>query len=243
MNVVSIAGLSSSGKDATADIFVKHGYVKVSMADPLKRFCKDLWEFSDNQIFGPSKFRNIPDERYPTKYKYSVVKDIHGNVIEEVRQEPIEYLVPRMPLQKIGTDIFRMIDPDVWARKAINTAKALLAKDGSARTVQYTQSEGIFHAEDHEPYKGVVIADIRFINELKYVRDVGGITIRIKRPDAGLQGDFGKHISELEMQNLFDDEFDFIINNNKSLKDLDKAVNIIVEQIASNQKTQEETSK
>ena len=46
--ILGISGLAGSGKDTVADILVKHQQcVKVSFADPLKRICRDVFDFTD----------------------------------------------------------------------------------------------------------------------------------------------------------------------------------------------------
>lgn len=61
--------------------------------------------------------------------------------------------------------------------------------------------------------KGFIITDMRFPNELKAVKDRGGITIRVERP--GLVE--SNHLSETSLDSA---TFDFIINNDGSIDDL-----------------------
>ena len=62
--ILILAGNAGSGKDTVADILVKRfGAQKIAQADPLKRFCKKLCGFSDDQLWGPSASRNAPDAR------------------------------------------------------------------------------------------------------------------------------------------------------------------------------------
>lgn len=65
MNIVGITGQAGSGKDTVADRFVnEHGYVKIALADPLKRLGREVFAFTDTQLWGPSEHRNAPDKRY-----------------------------------------------------------------------------------------------------------------------------------------------------------------------------------
>ena len=61
--IVGITGLAGSGKDTAADFLVKnHGFVKVALADVLKRACKEFFAFTDEQLWGPSEKRNAIDK-------------------------------------------------------------------------------------------------------------------------------------------------------------------------------------
>lgn len=67
MNIIGISGLAGSGKDTAADFLLEHdGFIKISLADPIKRFAMDVWEFTEEQLFGDSKHRNRLDKRYCT---------------------------------------------------------------------------------------------------------------------------------------------------------------------------------
>lgn len=63
--IIGLCGLAGSGKDTVADSLVLgHGYVKLAFADLMKRFCKEVFDFTDEQLWGTSERRNEPDERF-----------------------------------------------------------------------------------------------------------------------------------------------------------------------------------
>ena len=73
----------------------------------------------------------------------------------------------------------------------------------------------------------VVITDLRYPNEAKRVRDLGGRVIHISRGSAGLGGGEGQHASEQRLPFKFGD---FLIDNNGSFDDLaDRARSIILD--------------
>jgi Cdc6-like AAA superfamily ATPase len=76
----------------------------------------------------------------------------------------------------------------------------------------------------------VIVTDVRFRNEFDHLRDKGFYKIRLLR-DAEVQTSQSNHISETNQDGISNDEFDFVINNNGTLKDLKKAVSKIVEQL------------
>lgn len=64
--MVCISGFSGVGKDECASVLInKFGAVQTGLADPAKRHMADLYGFSYDQLFGPSKFRNAGDLRLP----------------------------------------------------------------------------------------------------------------------------------------------------------------------------------
>lgn len=69
--IIGLCGNAGVGKDAVADFLVRnHGFVKVALADPLKRICQDVYGFTDEQLWGSSEKRNAPDKRWPRTDRY-----------------------------------------------------------------------------------------------------------------------------------------------------------------------------
>lgn len=82
IKIIGICGKKFNGKDTIADYLVKkYGYTKISLSDPLKYAIKEIFNFSDEQLWGNKK------------------EDI----------DPFWKVTPREVLQLIGTDCFRDI--------------------------------------------------------------------------------------------------------------------------------------
>lgn len=203
--LLGISGVASSGKDATADFFVKEfGFTRMSLADPLKQICRNVYAFTDQQLWGPSQFRNAEDSRYPRP---------NGTCLS-----------PREALQTLGTEWGRNCYPNTWAELCVRTAQTLLTEPG----YQYDQKQGLYYQDElggttagnTVTVKGVVIPDCRFRNELTAIKAVGGKVLRIVRPGAGLSGGRELHPSETEQASIPDAEFDLVIQNSGTLEDL-----------------------
>ena len=62
-----------------------------------------------------------------------------------------------------------------------------------------------------------IISDLRFKEEFEAIKERNGICIYVQRPNYM----FGEHASEKEMSELlYNDEYDYVINNSGSIKDL-----------------------
>lgn len=65
MNIVGVTGQAGAGKDEVAARLVEdHDYVQMALADPIKRFILEVFEFDKVQLWGPSSARNAFDPRY-----------------------------------------------------------------------------------------------------------------------------------------------------------------------------------
>lgn len=230
--IIGINGKSKSGKDTAADMLVEdYGFVKVALADEIKRTALRWWPaFTVEHMWGPSETRNL-----------------------EVEVAPGFFLTARKALQQIGTEVARAIDPDVWVRFTLNVAKLLLEpirphQDTVDRWRVYDKEEGITNFYELKKPGGVVIPDCRFINEFEAIRGAripandpcgfvtedrnslealgmpAGRLVRIIRRGAGLQGEAGQHRSETEQDGVPDNAFDYIINNSGDLEFLKGSV-------------------
>jgi hypothetical protein len=198
-NLVGISGVAGSGKDTAGNYLVREfDFIKIAFADPLKRIVRDIFDFSEEQLWGPSEMRNKPDPRYP--------------------RPDGTFLTPRMALQQLGTQAGRNCYPNVWIDYALRLAKT--ASESPAK-FDYDKKLGLYPSDrTNNPIRGVVISDLRFKNEVDALNQSGAFLIRLKRDQAGLEGEAGLHLSETEQLTIPDSSFNFIALNNGSLCDL-----------------------
>ena len=91
--------------------------------------------------------------------------------------------------------------------------------------------------------RDVVVTDVRFQNEIKYIQDNGGIIIRVKRGDEPVwyddlskltntkdkeiyMGQYGIHQSEWDW---IGSDFDYVIENDGTIDDLGNKVNQVLQ--------------
>jgi hypothetical protein len=241
--IIGLCGPAGSGKDTAADFLVKnHGFAKVAFADPLKRICKDVFAFTDEQLWGPSEKRNAVDERFkniphvwgPIISGMSIcqrcgcwsreiyVKD-GQHVIKGSQEHTDCVLTTRYALQRLGTEWGRDCYPDVWVDYALRTATRLLAddRDDPNGVNYYSQKSGLLFVGGLQKPKGVVISDVRFKNEVRAINAAGGAVFLMKRPTT-LEGAAAKHLSETAFSTIPEDYFSFTINNDGTLDELER---------------------
>ena len=70
----------------------------------------------------------------------------------------------------------------------------------------------------------VVISDVRFMHELKFIQEKGGYLIKVSRTNLNLDN----HISETELDELVAEDYNGVIENNGSIEELyDKIKDLI----------------
>jgi hypothetical protein len=104
MNVIGLSGRAGAGKDTAADILIKQfGFVKISLADEMKRICARIYGWGQDRLWGPSERRNLPDP------------DLGG-------------LTARKALQHLGTEWGRAMYENTWVNLALHYTRVVLEK-------------------------------------------------------------------------------------------------------------------
>ncbi len=227
--IILVCGNAGSGKDTVADKIVSFipNSIKLAQADEMKRFAAKVFKFNDQQLWGPSQFREEADERYDlprhweaaTKRFYELSPEwlftlgldtgtANAELTKWFKDLPREELTPRHVLQTLGTEFGRAVKYDLWTTKATNDAQSLL-NGGYA----YSRERGLEKATGKMAYDLVVISDGRFRNEVLNVKKLGGGAIKVVPPSP--TSNAGKHQSESELDNIPYSWFDIVLENNK----------------------------
>ena len=122
-------------------------------------------------------------------------------------EDPFWGMTPRTALQLVGTEGMRQgVRNDVWV-KALE--RRILDQDLSA----------------------VAISDMRFTNEVQAVKDWGGFTVKVFRPEkhkGGLTaGGIAKHASEVELDEY--EDWDYQLFNVTTIEDLQRKIDVMME--------------
>ena len=253
--IIGVSGQLGSGKDTVADYLVKeHGFVRIALADPIKRFGYHVFLFSEQQLWGPSHFRNAVDPRYykdslawaeaqgrleawGREYCRSILgtDDIYN--IDKAYKSLVHWffwlqmqhptLSPRVMLQTLGTEWGReAVSQDIWINLLLTQAKTVLHEDGSTGYWDYDPLLGPTPSSSSKLVRGVVISDVRFSNEFTAIREAGGSVIRVVRPDTdSAASKTGIEGHLSEVQDFEMDNFDFMLQNVRGIQELQQSVN------------------
>ena len=160
--LIGFAGKARSGKDTAGKYLVdEYQFLRYSFAQPLKDATKIMFHLTDKQIENKEK----PAEPWGRS--------------------------PRELYQKVGTDIARNIDVNVWVKGA-----------------------DIFRQEN--PGRSIVITDVRFSNEAFWIRSQGGLVVFLHSDTRGIfEG--GGHLSE---NGLEGSDVDIVLQNDGTIEAL-----------------------
>lgn len=252
--IIGIMGNARAGKDTLALHLVrKYGFTRVGLADPLKRFCGEVFDFTPEQLYGDK--RDAPDFRYP---RPAVVAEVSAAVVHELSragdtrrmfmteeqvladeasataaESKVRFLTPRFALQTLGTEWGRTCYPNIWIETGIRVAKTLLSDHAMA----YAPAVGLYTKTPWKPEdrnKGVVFSDLRFKNEFDAMKKAGAKLFRIFRPgeDGTKLAGVKLHPSEEEQRSIPDSEFDVIIQNDGTLVEYLQKIDIAMDILA-----------
>ena len=121
-------------------------------------------------------------------------KQLYGAWKETVDQE--WGMTPRQMLQLIGTDALRKVVHDgFWVIPMKRKLK------------EHIRNE-----------RHIVISDVRFLNEIKLIKSLGGKVVKLDRHNPDKISGFEKHSSETELD--YYDGWDHVLENNGTLEEL-----------------------
>jgi hypothetical protein len=220
--------------------------VCIGLADPMKRAMRTVFGFNDTQLYGPSEERDKIDPRYVRSESLAWdfhdcwnrlngitpgLLRLFGNDVDpdEAKKRLQEWfadckhqamerggLSTRYALQTFGTEWGRSLDPEVWSRACVNTARKLLGGEH-----RYSRDGGLVRDIERKRPPGIaVITDGRFGNEIINTKSAGGISVECVRPKAQNTATTGKagHASEAGLDEVPSHYHDWRISNDSTLE-------------------------
>lgn len=236
--IILLVGHSGVGKDTVANEICRleaDRAVKLALADPIKRIAKAYFEFSDEQLWGVSKFRDIPDPKlsdinfwsensqkigyrgyFATKEwseldsKFKLY-DLYRSIYSKHNLESRFYnKSPRDILRFIGETYVNSKDRFFFANYAKQTAKELLS--GGYR---YDQTKGLIKDEKTSVPSLVIVSDGRHLSEVVTFAESNAKIINILSSNCIEEKD-PYHRSVREVDIIDSKYFDSVFVNNKT---------------------------
>jgi hypothetical protein len=198
--ILGLCGAARSGKDTVADFItdiVEDDVLRVQVAGPLKAFLRDLFDWTEEHTDGDLK--DVPDERYPRSHNHHLWPGSRATARDIGDDECIDHLTPREAMQKLGGEYAESTFPAIYAVRAARWAAGWAA----------------------EPERTAIITDLRFVRDLKALKERGGFVVQVHRDGDGLTGKAASHGSETARdQPEFQALVDYHIHNDGTLNDL-----------------------
>lgn len=200
MYKVAICGRANTGKNTLSRILEQEIYW-LNNAEYHAKYGKDML-FSSKSMAFADPIKEIVMIMFPHANKECLYGPSH------MRAETIpsafkngKALSYRQALIDIGTEVGRNYNDKIWLENFDHRYEQLLLQKN--------------------PPNLVIVTDVRFRNEFDHLKQKGFFQIRLYR-DTGMAPI--EHISETGQSSIKDEEFDYVLFNNKSLEDLKEEV-------------------
>jgi hypothetical protein len=169
------------------------------------------------------------DENLPYALPYELISDNKRMYYVE-DGDPNFWLSPREALQRY-CELMNNMYLDTWIRKSIET-QIQVAREWNISF--YSNMYGLSSRVTPAPQRDYVVTcspDFRHKHEIKLLKECSGdniipVVVRVKRPS--IPNPPYQHRSEIEQTTILDSEFDFVVNNDCSINELNVRIDEIV---------------
>lgn len=202
MYKIAICGKANTGKNTLANLLYQELYERDSFEFGLRNPGLNLQAYSGKFMAFADPIKEIVMTMFPRANKECLYgpSKLRSEAIPGAfkNNKPLTY---RQALIDIGTEVGRSYSDKVWLENFDHRYEQILVKKN--------------------PPNIIMVTDVRFRNEFDHLKDKGFFQIRLYR-ETGMAPI--EHISETGQSSIKDEEFDYVLFNNKSLEDLKEEV-------------------
>lgn len=203
MHKIAICGKANTGKNTLANLLYQELQERDSTEFALRHPGSTLQAYSGKFMAFADPIKEIVMTMFPRANKECLYgpSRLRAEAIPGAfkNDKPLTY---RQALIDIGTEVGRSYSDKVWLENFDHRYEQILVKKN--------------------PPNIIIVTDVRFRNEFDHLKDKGFFQIRLYR-DTGAPEI--QHISETGQSSIKDEEFNYVLFNNKSLEDLKEEVN------------------
>lgn len=220
--IIGLASKKQCGKNSLAkfiaDLLPDSKVKEISFAQPLKEFVYKEFNIPKDHLYGTDAQKNYPLCTWGEIFS--------GICLGKYKKRNTDLLSGREIMQVVGTDVMRLGHLDYLHLKHEGVCKFFVEKQFGAGKLPFETIWVELSMMEIKRLKAIkkcdiaIITDIRFHNEVAAVKETEGKLVRLYR-DTGC-GDSIPHASELQLDEMEDSSFDFIVKeeDNKNLKQL-----------------------
>lgn len=138
---------------------------------------------------------------------------------QDKEEKMIDYNIsPRQFFQVFGTDIMQNAIYDYLPELEDKIPRKLFWTINIFNKIKKLQKEG---------QNNFCISDVRFIHEVDYILENGGIIIKVERQNCIKDN----HVSETQINDIDNSKINYFINNNGTIEDLNSKIRNIIDEL------------
>lgn len=194
--IIALAGRRHSGKSILSQTLLDRGFIKLSFATKLKKLVAELYDWNVEDLYNNNKDEKLSA---PVKWTEGIAKQLQQKINTDINlfKEEKTFNKIREALTYIATEILRdTVDIDFHVKSILDQI---------------------------EPDRNYVIDDLRFQNELKYLKELNATCIFVFRPN--YFENYANIASEIGLRRQ---DFEYVLINNSSKETLVNKFNVFI---------------
>jgi hypothetical protein len=209
MKIIAFTGKAKAGKTTAVNILKNKQYIELNFADPIYKIYKAIYGISKKQV----------QECKESPFTHYAQINWKNSIEEQIKLLPVGFKKKQNYLLKLTTLILQKEGESFSSREFLQEigtdfTKPILGSDIWVKTLKN-------NIKDLSPHFNICIGDLRFDNEAKMLQNLNAHIVEIMRDVEAVNN----HESENGINDFFIDE---VIDNNGSIEDFEKSINMLI---------------